>query len=243
MRAINLLKRFATTEEAKKSRTCLCMSVALWPPRRTVARCASTAARFGRSFDQALKYRGREGENSFEPRLCSCKFFVPMTTLPEGFEVAHTFSPGDLGELIRIHGIQNFADYGFNVAHEAYCARIAAEFIIGSNLPRSRAWLVKKETTVVGSILIIEREDNLAQLRLLFVDRSVRGEGVGRWLVEESVRYSRDAGFRGVYLWTVEGLDRAIRIYEAVGFRRTSESVSEGWGRKSVEVRFDLTFS
>ena len=29
MHAINLLKRFATTEEAKKSRTCLCMSVAL----------------------------------------------------------------------------------------------------------------------------------------------------------------------------------------------------------------------
>ena len=163
-----------------------------------------------------------------------------MTTLPEGFEVAHTFSPGDLGELIRIHGIQDFADYGSNVAHEAYCARIAAEFIISSNLPRSRAWLV--ETTVVGSILIIERDDNLAQLRLLFVDRSVRGGGVGRWLVEESVRYSRDAGFRGVYLWTVEGLDRAIRIYEAVGFRRTSESVLEGWGRKSVEVRFDLTF-
>jgi GNAT superfamily N-acetyltransferase len=164
-----------------------------------------------------------------------------MTTLPEGFEVAHTFSPGDLGELIRMHGIQNFADYGFNVVHEACCARIAAEFIIGSNLPRSRAWLVKKETRVVGSILIIERDDNLAQLRLLFVDRSVRGAGVGRWLVEESVRYSRDAGFRGVYLWTVEGLDRAIRMYEAVGFRRTSESVSEGWGRKSVEVRFDLT--
>jgi GNAT superfamily N-acetyltransferase len=100
----------------------------------------------------------------------------------------------------------------------------------------------EKGNQVVGSILIIERDDNLAQLRLLFVDRSVRGAGVGRWLVEESVRYSRDAGFRGVYLWTVEGLDRAIRMYEAVGFRRTSESVSEGWGRKSVEVRFDLTF-
>jgi GNAT superfamily N-acetyltransferase len=165
---------------------------------------------------------------------------MTQSTLPPGFEVTHTFSPGDLGELIRIHGVQNFADYGFNPTHEAYCAQIAAEFLIGPNLPRSRAWLVKKEGKVVGSVLIVEREDNFAQLRLLFVDRSARGAGLGRWLVEESVRYSRQAGFRGVHLWTVEGLDRAIHLYEAIGFRRTGESTSEEWGRKSVEVRFDL---
>ena len=41
----------------------------------------------------------------------------------------------------------------------------------------------------MGSIFIIERPKNQAQLRLLFVDRSVRGLGLGRWLVEESICY------------------------------------------------------
>jgi GNAT superfamily N-acetyltransferase len=150
------------------------------------------------------------------------------------------FAPGDLGRLIYMHGVQNFADYDFNHVHEAYCAQIAAEFILSPEKGRSRVWLAKKEGMVVGSIFIIERPDNQAQLRLLFVDRSVRGLGLGRWLVEESIRYCRAKGFSVVYLWTVKGLDRAIRIYESVGFAPVTEKSVEEWGKTNLEVRFDL---
>ena len=74
-----------------------------------------------------------------------------------GISICHDFAPGDLGWLIYIHGIQNFADYGYNHVHEAYCARIAVEFILGADKGRSRAWLAKKQGKVVGSIFIVER--------------------------------------------------------------------------------------
>jgi len=167
------------------------------------------------------------------------------STLPEeiqksGISAHEAFLPGDLGQLIYIHGIQNFADYGFNQVHEAYCAKIAAEFILEQNVKRSRAWLTKKDGKVVGSIFVVERPDNQAQIRLLFVDKEVRGIGLGRWLVQESVRYSREAGFDSVFLWTVEGLDRAASIYEAAGFVRTERKPDSSWGRQSVEVSYKL---
>ncbi|MBV8532739.1 MAG: GNAT family N-acetyltransferase [Verrucomicrobia bacterium] len=157
-----------------------------------------------------------------------------------GISIDQEFSPGDLGQLIYIHGVQNFADYGFNHVHEAYCAKIAVEFILDPDKKRSRAWLARKEGKVVGSIFIVERPDNQAQLRLLFVDRTVRGVGLGRWLVEESIRYCREHGFDLVYLWTVAGLDRAIAIYESVGFVRVADKTVQEWGKSSLEVRFDL---
>jgi GNAT superfamily N-acetyltransferase len=160
-----------------------------------------------------------------------------------GISICHEFVPGDLGQLIHIHGIQNFADYGFNHVHEAYCARIAVEFILGADKGRSRAWLAKKQGKVVGSIFIVERPNNQAQLRLLFVDRSVRGLGLGRWFVEESVRYCRACAFDVVYLWTVQGLDRAISIYESVGFTRVAEKSVEEWETTSLEIRFDLNLA
>lgn len=168
-----------------------------------------------------------------------------QTTLPEriqkaGISVHNAFLPGDLGQLIYIHGVLNFADYGFNHVHEAYCAKVAAEFILEQIPKRSRVWLTKRDGKVVGSIFIVERPDNQAQIRLLFVDRAVRGIGLGRWLVEESVRYSRTSGFESVFLWTVEGLDRAVSIYESMGFMRTAEKPDYSWGRKSIEVRYDL---
>jgi GNAT superfamily N-acetyltransferase len=165
---------------------------------------------------------------------------LPHNIERAGVSIHREFRPGDLGQLVYIHGVQNSADYGFNHVHEAYCAKIAVEFILDRDKRRSRAWLAKKEDKIVGSIFIVERPNNQAQLRLLFVDRTVRNIGLGRWLVEESIRYCRASGFNLVYLWTVEGLDRAISIYESVGFTRVAVKPVEEWGRTSFEIRFDL---
>jgi GNAT superfamily N-acetyltransferase len=165
---------------------------------------------------------------------------LPSTSQAAGISIHHDFEPGDLGQLIHIHGVQNFADYGFNHIHEAYCAQIEIEFIFNPEKRRSRAWLAKREGKIVGSILIFERPNNQAQLRLLFVDRSMRGLGLGRWLVEESIRYCRSRGFNVVYLWTVQGLDRAMMIYKSIGFLPVAEKTVEEWGKTNLEIRFDL---
>ena len=165
---------------------------------------------------------------------------LPSAIQAAGITIHHEFAPGDLGRLIYLHGVQNFADYGFNHIHEAYCAQIAIEFIFNPEKRRSRAWLAKREDEIVGSIFIFERPNNQAQLRLLFVDRSMRGVGLGRWLAEESIRYCRSVGFNVVYLWTVRGLDRAISIYQSAGFLPVAEQMVEEWGKTNVEIRFDL---
>jgi GNAT superfamily N-acetyltransferase len=168
---------------------------------------------------------------------------VPPKLLDAGISISHDFEPGDLGRLIEIHGIQNFHDYGFSPIHEAYCAQIACDFILNPNPGRSKAWLAKKDGVVVGSVFICELPDDVAQLRLLFADRSVRGSGLGRWLTEDSVRYCREAGFKKVFLWTVDGLERAIAIYRSLGFEQTGEKTQLIWGRESRELRFDLTLN
>jgi len=165
---------------------------------------------------------------------------LPEKIRKAGISIHHDFVPGDLGRLIYIHGVQNFRDYGFNEIHEAYCARIAIDFLLTPQKGRSRAWIPKKNNQVVGSVLIVERPENQAQLRLLFVDDSVRGVGLGRWLVEESVRYSREARFDLIYLWTVTGLDRAIAVYQSLGFVKAEEKIIEDWGEKNIEIRYDL---
>jgi len=168
---------------------------------------------------------------------------IPQKLMDAGISISYAFEPGDLGRLIEIHGIQNFEDYGFSPVHEAYCAQIASDFMLNPNPGRSKAWLAKKDGDVVGSVLICELPDDVAQLRLLFADKSVRGSGLGRWLTEDSVRYCREAGFKEVFLWTVDGLERAISIYKSLGFKLTEEKTQMVWGRESRELRFDLVLT
>lgn len=169
-------------------------------------------------------------------------FSLPDRLVRAGLRLRHEFRPGDLGELIRIHGVQNALDYGFGPAHEAYCARIAADFVLNLHPGRSRVWLVCRDDLAVGSVFIVELPDAIAQLRLLFVDARLRGLGLGRWLVQSAVEYARRAGFRSVFLWTVRGLDRATGIYEDAGFVKTEEKPGAGWGDGPVEVRYELRF-
>ena len=169
-------------------------------------------------------------------------FLLPERLARAGLELRDKFRPGDLGELIRLHGLQNASDYGFGSEHEAYCARIAADFILNPCPGRSRLWLVCRDDLAVGSVFIIELPGATAQLRLLFVHARLRGLGLGRWLVQSAVEYARLAGFRSVFLWTVRGLDRATRIYEDAGFIKTEEKPGAGWGNNSVEVRYELRF-
>lgn len=159
-----------------------------------------------------------------------------------GVTVQHRFEPGDLGYLVHIHGIQNLRDYGFNEIHEAYCARIATDFMLNQNPGRSRVWLTKMAGVINGSVFICELPGDVAQLRLLFVDTAARGLGLGRWLVEEAVQYCREAGFKSMFLWTVEGLDRAKTVYTSLGFTVTETKPNQDWREEACEVRYDLKF-
>jgi GNAT superfamily N-acetyltransferase len=157
-----------------------------------------------------------------------------------GITVEDQFRPGDLGWLVHIHGLQNEKDYGFNEIHEAYCARIAADFLLAAAPRRQRVWLTRKDGVINGSVFIVEPEEGVAQLRLLFVDASARGLGLGRWLVEEAVAYCRAAGFARIFLWTVEGLDRARSVYTSLGFTVTETKGNKDWREEAREVRYDL---
>ena len=82
--------------------------------------------------------------------------------------------------------------------------------------------------------------ESKAQLRWLLLDRSVRGIGLGRQLVEEALKFSSDAGYANVFLWTVKSLTVATKLYESFGFRKTREETHKIWGDIVTEVRYDL---
>jgi GNAT superfamily N-acetyltransferase len=81
---------------------------------------------------------------------------------------------------------------------------------------------------------------DVAQLRWYLVDPAVRGQGLGRRLLDEAVAFSRGAGYRLVILWTVSALTAAARLYTAAGFRKVEEQPGRAWGVDVVEEKYEL---
>jgi GNAT superfamily N-acetyltransferase len=79
-----------------------------------------------------------------------------------------------------------------------------------------------------------------ARLRWYIVDPVFHGQGIGKTLIQRAIHFSKDAGYKRIYLWTFKGLNRAQSIYEQNGFKLTEERDVEQWGGIISEQRFDL---
>ena len=158
-----------------------------------------------------------------------------------GVTVRHDLRPGDMGQVIALHGVVYAEEYGFDHGFEAYVAETMAEFGKLARPDRDRLWVAERAGKLVGSVAILGREDGAAQLRWFLVHPDARGTGLGRRLIAETLGFCRAAGYRAVYLWTVSGLVAAARLYVAAGFRKTETKPSARlWGVDLAEERYDL---
>jgi DNA-binding MarR family transcriptional regulator/GNAT superfamily N-acetyltransferase len=142
--------------------------------------------------------------------------------------------PGDLGWLVYRHGVLYAQEYGYDERFEVLVAKIAGEFIERFDPRRERCWIAEKDGERVGCVLLVKKSKTIAKLRVLLVEPSARGLGIGRRLVEECVRFARQAGYRKIVLWTQSELDAARRIYQAAGFRLVGKQRHDSWGRTGL---------
>lgn len=162
-------------------------------------------------------------------------------TPPPPLTVRHDLTASDALCLTRMHGEIYGREYGWNEDFESYVAGPLSEFA-RPHEPGERMWIVEEGDRLVGSVAIVRVSDVEAQLRWLLVDPSARGHGLGRYLVDEAVRFSRESGYRKLVLWTVSALSVAARLYLGVGFRLAEEIERDIWGAHLTEQRYELSF-
>jgi DNA-binding MarR family transcriptional regulator/N-acetylglutamate synthase-like GNAT family acetyltransferase len=148
--------------------------------------------------------------------------------------------PGDMGWIVQKHGALYAQEYGWNGEFEALVAEICAKFLREVDPKGERCWIAEREGMPVGCIMLVRHSRTIAKLRLLLVDPSQRGMGVGNALVEACLAFAREAGYRKVTLWTQSILSAARKLYEAHGFRKVASQAHESFGARLVAETWDL---
>lgn len=226
-----LLRRRPAPDDARRSLLSL-----------TAAGCEAVAELESRSDADAAALLGTVGEAQ-RPRLLQAMAIIESLLEP-GAEprpwLLRQHRPGDMGWITHRHGLLYAREYGWDGSFEALVAEITTAFVRKHDPARERCWLAERDGEILGSVLLVKDSKTVARLRLLLVEPAARGLGIGRRLVEECIRFAREAGYRKLTLWTNDVLVSARRIYEAAGFRLVEEERHHSFGQDLVGQTWEL---
>ena len=145
--------------------------------------------------------------------------------------------PGVVGDIAALHARHYAASHGFGAVFEAKVARELGAFLSRPPGPGDLFRAMEREGRALGSIALEDEGGGIAHLRWFILDDALRGTGLGRRLLGEAMAHARAQGFAQLYLWTLEGLPAAARLYASFGFVEVERLRATQWGQETTELR------
>jgi GNAT superfamily N-acetyltransferase len=126
--------------------------------------------------------------------------------------------------------------FEWNTEYEVLVAQIVADYAANHDPKLETGWIAEVAGQRVGCVLCVKdkSKERTAKLRILLVCPEARGLGVGRRLVDECMRFARNAGYERMTLWTNDVLVSARKIYDAAGFALVEEEKHFSFGKQLV---------
>jgi len=151
---------------------------------------------------------------------------------------------GDLGWMIHRQGILYNQQFGWDIGFESLIAGIYNQFQEAPAGPPKDLWVAELDGAIVGSIFVMPSDGlaGSAQLRMLYVEPSARGRGVGTALVAQAVGFARSNGYDRMRLWTHTIQEAARRLYQAAGFRIVETIPEHNFGKAMMGEIWQLDF-
>ena len=100
--------------------------------------------------------------------------------------IIRTHRIGDVSWIAFRHAALYSQEYGWNQGFERLVLEIGVSFLKNYDPETERCWVAERSGEILGCVFLVKRSKRIAQLRLLLVEPSARGLGIGKRLVKNA---------------------------------------------------------
>ena len=147
------------------------------------------------------------------------------------FQVEKQIRIAEVGEAESIAAVlyEAFREFEPLYTAEGFAATTPKREQILERMSEGPVWVALVDGEIIGTVSVVLKREDLYVRGMAVLPRT-RGASVGKLLMEQVEQYAVDKGCKRLFLSTTPFLQRAIRLYEKFGFRRTPDGPHDLFG-------------
>ncbi|MDV2682898.1 GNAT family N-acetyltransferase [Alkalihalophilus lindianensis] len=150
------------------------------------------------------------------------------------------FELEDKDYIINSHYQVFNREFQYDLSFKAFIAKRVEEIVTRSD-SKEQIWIVEVDGKQKGSICLMKKDEETAQLGLFLVEPTLRGAGYGQQLIEVAINFSKKVGFKRMILWTNSELTSARKLYERNRFTLKTTQIQTLSNKELIEEMWELT--
>src|SRR5690606_6433328 len=107
--------------------------------------------------------------------------------------------------------------------------------------PGGNIFFVKDGDKIIGTLALMKMEDGVFELTKMAVMPEYQGKSIGQKLMEHSINYARDRGWKKLIIYSSRKLENAIYIYKKYGFKEMPIEENNPYARGDIKMELDLS--
>ncbi|MFO7719571.1 MAG: GNAT family N-acetyltransferase [Gillisia sp.] len=106
--------------------------------------------------------------------------------------------------------------------------------------PGGNIFFVKEDTRIIGTVALMKIEDGIFELTKMAITPEAQGKKIGQKLMEHTLNYAKEKGWKTLIIYSNRKLENAIYIYLKYGFIEIPIEENNPYARGDIKMKLEL---
>src|SRR5680860_129629 len=107
--------------------------------------------------------------------------------------------------------------------------------------PGGTVFFAKEGKRILGTVALMKIEDDVFELTKMAVTPEEQGRKIGQKLMEHTLKFAKEQGWKTLILYSNRKLENAIYIYKKYGFEEIPLEENNPYSRGDIKMKMELS--